>query len=578
MNLVTVALFSAAVLTAAYMLYGSLLSKLLRLDRSARVPSREFEDGVDYIPTSPKYLLGQHFSAIAAAGPITGPILAGLMFGWVPALIWVILGSILVGGIHDFGSLVASIRHKARSIAEIIREYMGKRSYAIFLAYVWLTIVYIVVAFTDIVASSFVGSQTLENGVVVTGGGIATSSLMYLALPVIMALLMRYAKLGLLPATLIFLPLVGFSIWAGQYIPLDLASIFGMSDASAVKMWDVLLLAYCLVASVVPMWILLQPRGHLGGYFLYAALAAGLIGVLFGGNAIAYPAFKGWATAKGEPLMPLLFITVACGACSGFHALVASGTTSKQLRCESDAKPIAYGAMLLEAFVAVISLSCLMMLPANSPALAKNPSPNLIYGLGIANFLSLIKVPAAFGISFGLLAFTTFVYDTLDVSTRLGRYILQELLGWRGTFGRWAATALTAGVPVFFVMQKATDAAGNPIPAWKVFWSLFGASNQLLAALTLIGLTVWLARTYKAWWVWFITGLPTAFMYTMSGWALARSIKQGLFDAEGRLKAGLPSVTTVIAMVLAALALLLLVEMVIVLTRHKKPAETQQAS
>jgi carbon starvation protein len=320
------------------------------------------------------------------------------------------------------------------------------------------------------------------------------------------------------------------------------------------------------------MWLLLQPRGHLGGYFLYAALAAGLIGVLFGGKAIEYPAFKGWASSKGEPLMPLLFITVACGACSGFHALVASGTTSKQLRCESDAKPIAYGAMLLEAFVAVISLSCLMMLPASSPTLAKNPSPNLIYGLGMANFLSLIKVPAAFGISFGLLAFTTFVYDTLDVSTRLGRYILQELLGWQGRAGRWVATALTAGVPVFFVTQKSLDAKGDPIPAWKVFWGLFGASNQLLAALTLIGITVWLARTYRAWWVWFITGLPMVFMYTMSGWALVRFIRIGLFDAEGRLIKACPSTTTIIAMVLAALAALLLVEMVIVLVRPKKPA------
>jgi len=572
MSLLTVAFLSALALGAGYVLYGSLLKRLFRVDGAAKTPAQEFRDDIDYIPTSPKYLLGQHFSAIAAAGPIVGPILAGLMFGWVPALIWIVVGSIFIGGVHDFGALVASVRHKARSIAEIIREHMSRRSYMLFLAFVWLTIVYIIVAFTDIVATSFVGTQTLESGVTVTGGGIASSSMIYLALPIVMALLMRYAKLGLAAATAIFLPLVGVAIWAGQYIPLDLAKMLGITDANAVKVWDVLLLAYCLVASVVPMWILLQPRGHLGGYFLYAALAAGVLGIVFGGRTAEYPAFKGWSSAAGEPMLPLLLITVACGACSGFHALVASGTTSKQLRSELDAKPIAYGAMILEALVAVVSLSCLMMLKSDAQPLRGAPSPNLIYGFGMCNFLGLVGVPAAFGISFALLAFTTFVYDTLDVSTRLGRYILQELTGWQGRFGRWVATAMTAGVPLFFVTQKAVDAKDNAIPAWKVFWSLFGASNQLLAALTLMGLTVWLARTRRAWWVWFVTGVPTAIMYVMSGWALLRSVRAGFFDAEGNLRKAVPSASTVVALVLVVLAAVLLIEMVIALTRKREPA------
>ena len=573
MSLLAVALLSAVVLAAGYLLYGSLLARLFRLDGSAKTPAEEMKDDIDYIPTPKKYLLGQHFSAIAAAGPITGPILAGIMFGWVPALIWILVGSIFIGGVHDFGALVASIRHKARSIAEIIGQYMGRRSYIIFLSFVWIAIVYIIVAFTDIVASSFVGRMELENGVSVTGGAIATSSMLYLALPIVMALLMRYAKLGLGLATVIFLPLVGGAIWVGQYIPFDLAQRLGITDASAIKVWDVLLLAYCLVASAVPMWILLQPRGHLGGYFLYAMLAAGILGIVFGGKTAEFPAFKSLSLAAGNPVFPMLLITVACGACSGFHALVSSGTTSKQLKNELDAKPIAYGAMLLEAVVAVVSLCCLMMLKPDASCLkGSSPNPNLVYGFGMCNFLGLVGVPAAFGMSFALLAFTTFVYDTLDVSTRLGRYIFQELTGWQGRFGRWAATAVTASVPLFFVMQKSVDPKGNPIPAWRVFWPIFGASNQLLAALTLIGITVWLVRTRRKWWVWLVTGIPTAVMYSMSAWALTRFVRQGLFDTEGKFRAAFPGATTCIAVVLLILALLLLVEMIIALTRKPQTA------
>jgi carbon starvation protein len=563
MSLVMVVLLAAVLFLLAFRFYGGALSRLLRLDPNAKTPAVVMNDDVDYIPISPKFLLGQHFSAIAAAGPIVGPILAGVMFGWVPALLWILVGCIFIGAVHDMTALVASIRHKARSIAEVVREYMTPRSYVLFLTFVWIALVYVIVAFTDIVAGSFVGRQTLESGTKVSGGGVASSSLLYLALPVIMGLLMRYAKLSLKWATLIFLPLVGVAIWVGQYIPFDLASLLGISDMQAQKAWDVLLLLYCFIASLVPMWILLQPRGHLGGYFLYAALAGGILGILFGGKAIQYPQFTEWIwhSPKGDPfpLFPILFITVACGACSGFHAIIATGTTSKQLRSEPDAKVIGYGAMLMEGMVAVISLCCVMMLSKETAA-ALIGKPNLIYAQGIGSFLEVIRIPAAFGISFGLLAFTTFVYDTLDVCTRLGRYIIQELTGWHGKFGRWFATALTAGVPLYFVMQKTTDAAGNPIPAWRVFWSLFGASNQLLAALTLLGVTVWLYRKYGARWVFVVTGLPALWMYIMSAWALLRFVRNGFFTPSWVFKGLTPDPVPWVAIVLVALAVLLLVE------------------
>jgi carbon starvation protein len=254
----------------------------------------------------------------------------------------------------------------------------------------------------------------------------------------------------------------------------------------------------------------------------------------------------------------MLFITIACGACSGFHSLIASGTTSKQLRRETDARSIGYGAMLLEAMVAVVSLCCVMVLTADSPLVKQ--SPNFIYALGMGQFLEILGVPAALGVSFALMAFTTFVYDTLDVCTRLGRYIVQELTGLSGTAGAWLGTALTAGVPLVFLLRPNLDALGNPVPAWKTFWSLFGASNQLLAALTLLGVTVWLWRSRRETWVWVVTGIPTALMYVMSTWALATMTLPRFHGPAGWIAPADP--VPWVGLVLLGLAAVMLVEAV----------------
>ncbi|HTU26501.1 MAG TPA: carbon starvation CstA family protein [Pirellulales bacterium] len=555
MTLLAIVVISAVVLSLAYFTYGTLLTRLLELDPQAETPAVTLRDDVDYAPIEPKFLLSQHFSAIAAAGPIVGPIVAGVAFGWLPAWLWILFGSTLIGGVHDFTTLVASIRHNARSIAEVVRDQMSGRAYLLFLAFVWLSLVYIIVAFTDVTASAFIGTLELDDGqkIEILGGGVATSSLLYLALPIIMGLLLRYTRLSITWATVIFLPLVGVAIWAGQKIPLDVEQLFHLDPYQAKRVWNVALLAYCFVASVIPMWLLLQPRGHLGGYFLYLALGGGMLGVLFGGGQVEYPEFTGWVSPKGDALFPMLFVLIACGACSGFHSVIASGTTSKQLRRETDAKLIGYGAMLLEAMVAVVSLCCVMKLSIGHKLIGKDP--NYLYAVGVGDFLRVIGIPVAFGISFGLMAFTTFVYDTLDVCTRLGRYILEELTGRHDRVGRWGATAVTAAVPLFFLLQPPTlDASGNPLPAWKVFWSLFGASNQLLAALTLLGVTVWLWQTRRVWWVWLVTGIPAGLMYTMSTWALV-SIIQKKF-AEGVTLDPVPWV----AVVLIGLAALMLAE------------------
>lgn len=567
-------LFSAVVLLIAYRVYGSLLVRLLQIDPHRTTPAHTLQDDLDYAPQKKMPLLNQHFSAIAAAGPIVGPILAGAAFGWLPAMLWILIGSIFVGGVHDFTALVASVRHQGKSIAEVVREHMSQRAFVLFLAFIWFTLVYIIVAFTDITAASFIGRQTLESGEVVHGGGIASASLMYLALPIIMGLLLRYTRLSNGWAVLIFLPLVGVAIYAGQLYPFDLSALLqriwpDLTEAQAMGRahvtWDVMLLLYCAVASVVPLWMLLQPRGELGGYFLFIALGAGAIGLMAGGKPVELPAFTGWtAAAGGGTLAPMLFITIACGACSGFHALIASGTTSKQLRTEADAKSIGYGSMLLEAMVAIVSLCCVMSL-ASDHQLVKNPQPNYIYALGIGGFLEVINIPPAVGVSFALMAFSTFVYDTLDVCTRLGRFIIQELTGLSGAAGRWLGTIITTGAPMFFVFQAGTDEAGNRIPVWRTFWELFGASNQLLAAITLLGVTVWLWRTRQAAWVWFVTGIPMVLMSVMSLWALIAIIGKHFADGVNA------NPVAWIAILLVCLAVLMIWEGIVIVFRRSQP-------
>lgn len=568
MSLLPIIVVSAVILTIAYFTYGRLVARLLRLDPNKPTPAVEMRDGLDYEPIDSKFLMSQHFSAIAAAGPIVGPILAGLAFGWVPALLWILIGSIFIGGIHDMAALTASVRHKAGSIAEVLKMHMSKRSFVLFLTFVWIALVYIIIAFTDVTTSAFVGETDLGGGVMVQGGAVATSSLLYLVLPVVMGLLLRYTKLSLNWATVIFLPLIAATIYIGPKIPFSIEQVFGLQKSQAQNVWDVALLIYCLVAAVVPVWLLLQPRGHLGGYFLYVALGGGMIGLIFGNHQVEYPQYLGWTSAGGSTLVPFLFITIACGACSGFHSLIASGTTSKQLKHETDARPVGYGSMLLEAMVAIVSLACVMVM-THDPSLTK-PNPNLIYAQGMGRFLETLSVPARFAVPFALMAFVTFVYDTLDVCTRLGRYIIQELTGWNDAKGRWLGTGLTAGVPLWFLLQPPIIEGGKEKPLFQVFWALFGASNQLLAALTLLGVTVWLWRTRRETWVWLVTGLPCLFMYVMSSWALVAMTLPKFRTADGGFQAPAEAVPW-IGLILLVLAALMLVEAVIALAGDRHP-------
>lgn len=553
----------------AYRILGRKLSAHFALDADARTPAHQHRDGVDFEAAKTSYLLPQHFSAIAAAGPIVGPILAGTLFGWFPTWIWILVGAVFIGGIHDFATLIASVRHDGRSIAEVVRQYMNGRSFALFLLFIWVSLVYVLIAFTDVTAGTFVQAAASADAAA-PGPAVATSSVFYLLLAVLMGLALRFTGMSALQAKLVFLPLVFAAIWLGPQAPLDLS---GVAGGNPQRLWNYILIAYCFVASIAPLWLLLQPRGYLGGYFLYLVLLAGVAGIIIGGltgafDVVAPPIMAGsvlFGPAAGPgvaaPMLPILFITVACGACSGFHSIVASGTTSKQLDRETDATPVAYGGMLLEGFFACLSLATVMILA--SPA----GKPDAIYAGGISRFVEqatfgLVGTQVAF--QFALLCFATFVFDTLDACTRLARYVLMELTGWKGRAGAAAATALTLLFPLIVLSIPPLVVDGQTIPAWRIFWNLFGMSNQLLAALALLGVAVWLHKTGRNPWL----GLaPALFMAGISLWALGLTLHKILTLP---IVAGVLWIEAGVATVLAAMALWLLVEAFLIL-RNKSP-------
>ncbi|MEE8551391.1 MAG: carbon starvation CstA family protein [Gemmatimonadota bacterium] len=530
-----------AIFAIAYRVYGGWMSRVFGLNDRHLVPAEERYDGVDHVPTKTQVLLGHHFSSIAGAGPIVGPILAGLFFGWLPALIWIVAGSIFFGGVHDFGSTIASVRHKAKSVAELARQYMTPTAYRLFLAFIWLALVYVVVVFMDLTATTFVNAE-------MNGSGVAISATLFVALAVAMGYAVVRRGLGFRAATLVFVPLVLLAIWAGDVLTVEGGLLPGLAGSEK-NSWNAVLLVYCLVASITPVWILLQPRDYLSSFLLYLAIVGSgaglLIGALTGSGTVAsvWPAIvrSGEVTALGVPhlgpLFPILFITVACGACSGFHSIVASGTTAKQIRCETDTRRVGYGAMLIEGVVAFIALATVMILPFGVDALRSDPIS--VYATGVGTFLATLGLDPRFGAHFGLLALSTFLLTTLDTCTRLGRFVVQEALGWDGTDTKtrlWA-TLITLALPGALVFVTYSDpATGQVLPAWRAVWPVFGATNQLLAGLALLAVTVWLKRTGRQW---AFAALPMAFMLVMTMTAIVILIAQNGLSLLGMIASAL---------------------------------------
>jgi carbon starvation protein len=528
--LAVILIAASAAFLVAYRVYGRWISARLDLSDSHMVPSESQFDGTDYVPAKTPVLFGHHFSSIAGAGPIVGPILAGLFFGWLPAVIWIVLGSIFVGGVHDFGSMVASVRHKGRSIAELARDYMTPLAFKLFLAFIWLALVYVIVVFMDLTAVSFVDVITEEGVETAQGTGVAVASGVFILLAVLLGVVNQKTNIRLGISTLVFVPVLLFAIYLSSGIHSDGGYIPAFfSDPK--HPWLILLLLYCLVASITPVWVLLHPRDYLSSFLLYIAVLGGGLGIVLGSVTGAidvtwpavvspdHPVFQ--EVAHLGPLFPILFITIACGACSGFHSIVSSGTTSKQVRCETDTRRIGYGGMLVEGVVAVIALGTIMTLSFGAEALGGNPVT--LYSAGIGRFLEVFGVPYGFGSMLGLLALSTFLLTTLDTCTRLGRYVLQEFFDWDNAvaWNRTKATLITLAIPGVLAFMSYTTPQGQVIPVWRAIWPVFGATNQLLAGLALLAVSIWLKRTGRSW---LFAGIPMVFMVVMTMTATAMLI------------------------------------------------------
>jgi len=512
-------------LFAGYRFYSPLLERLLGVTGETPTPAVTQRDGVDYVPARAAILFGHHFSSIAGAGPIVGPVIAGMAFGWLPAFAWILLGAVLIGGVHDYATLVASIRHDGRSIGEVARSVISPSAQKILIAFIWLTLIYVLVVFLDLTATTFVAD-----------GGVATSAIFFMVLAILFGVAVYRLRMRVLIATLIFVPLLFVAVFVGEALPIQSSSLPVLwGDAAAWQpaiFWSLILTIYCYIASVLPVWVLLQPRDYLSSYLLYGSVLACGIGLLFGGFSFAFPALTGFESEIG-PLFPALFVTIACGAVSGFHSVISSGTTAKQLAQERDARRIGYGAMIVEGVVALIALCTVVMLARDSELVNAYKTNKVsaigVFSAGMGRFVEVFGLRYEFGAKFGGLAISAFLLTTLDTCCRLGRFLFHEFFGIRSLKARFATTALVVALPMIFLLLPFHDAQGNPVPAWKAIWPVFGTANQLLAGLGLLIVTVWVRRQGKpvAW-----VAVPMVFMFVITLTSLVTVVAGG---TQGRV-------------------------------------------
>ena len=535
---------------AAYKIYGGWMERKLDAMDERLTPAHTMYDGVDYSPAADAVVFGHHFSSIAGAGPIVGPIAAALIFGWGPALLWIVLGVIFIGGVQDYTAMMASLRNKGQSLAQIGRKTMGPLTYRMFLLFILLVLLYVIMVFLDMTAATFapmtLARDGAETNVSRIGGVVATASVFYILLAAVFGHMLYMWKMPLRKATLLAVPLVFGGLWLGQVFPLS-PSMIPAFLGSDKYFWSLGLLVYCLAASVLPVWALLQPRDYLSSFLLYACLLGGAVGLVFGSfsgtAAVTWPMFITNFTPASGWIYPSLCVMIACGAVSGFHAVLASGTTSKQLDKESSAKRVGLGAMLVEAVLAVLALATVMTL-AEKPAMA----PPAVFAAGIERFFKPLGISEGWIMSFAMLAVSTFVLTTLDTCTRLSRIILQELTGiGSDTAGkRVLSTLIVLALPAFVVFQQIPGAGGTLMPAWQAIWPAFGATNQLMGAMALLMIHGWLrGQGKKAWFVFF----PMVFMFVTTLLALEQIIWRNFTQNGSPLVGGLSAVLFALAVV-----------------------------
>ncbi len=565
MNGVVVLVAGIAILIIAYLTYGRWLAKQWGIDPSRETPSHTEEDGVDYVPAKAPVLMGHHFSSIAGAGPINGPIQAAV-FGWVPVLLWVLIGGIFFGAVHDFGALFASLRHKGQSIGEVIASTMGSKAKKLFIIFSYLTLILVVAAFASIVANTFMATYT-ESGAVDLEASAANAttamiSLLFIVIAIAFGFLVYRRNAGLAVSTVIGVAAIAACMVVGlKWHPIYLSN----------TTWMVIVGIYILAASVAPVWILLQPRDYLSSFLLYFMMIVAVVGIIGcgmnGGARMDIPAFAGFKDTLAPTgaslgyMFPALFVTIACGAISGFHSLVGSGTTSKQLNNEKDAQPIAYGGMLIECALAIISLCAVGYIWENY-ASGETVTPTVVFATGISRMLG--SVPGLAGtekVAYTLLVLTVSVFclTSLDTATRLARYMFQEFWLEPGeTHQDVTGYKKTLTNPFVATLITVVMGIGLGLTGYENIWPLFGAANQLLAALGLLAVAAWLGKAGRN------NGMflfPMAFMLAVTIVSLLFTLKT---NVEGIMAGGESAawccVRALISALLIILALILAVD------------------
>ena len=498
MSALLILLIAIVVLALGYVFYGSWLAKQWGVDPNRETPAHTSYDGKDFVPANPAVLMGHHFSSIAGAGPINGPIQAAV-FGWVPVFLWCVLGGIFFGAMHDFGALFASIRHNGGSVGEIMKDSMGVKAQRLFIVFALAVLILVIASFTAVVAGTFASSgpfiSTGDQAGNPANASTAMTSILFIVIACIFGFFVyrKNAKIG--PATVIGIIGIIAIVVIGQYLNLNASRTF----------WVLFIAVYVTVASLLPVWILLQPRDYLSSFLLYGMMilaVISIVGATFTGAAtVEAPAFYGWKNPAGQPLFPFLFITVACGACSGFHSLISSGTSSKQINNEKDAQIIGYGSMVIESALGVISLIAVMVVWSQTSAGGGDrfmlSAPPTIFAGGIATMFASFAGEKSYAVIYNLftLAVSVFALTSLDSATRLCRYLFAELLTPEGkTHEDLTGAAKFFSTPIVSTLIMVIIGCGMGFMGLSQIWSVFGSANQLLAGVAMLAVCTWLGK------------------------------------------------------------------------------------
>lgn len=496
------------VLGGAYLLYGRYLEKTWGIDPNAKTPAYEMEDGVDYVPADTNVVFGHQFASIAGAGPINGPIQAA-MFGWLPVMLWILIGGVFFGAVQDFAAMYASVKNKGRTIGYIIEEYIGKLGKKLFLAFCWLFCILVVAAFADVVAGTFNGFSANDGSTIQANGAVAMTSMLFIVEAVALGMILKYGKLNKWVNTGIAIAMLVAAVAVGLIFPVYISR----------PTWHIIIFIYVLIASVAPVWSLLQPRDYLNSYLLIFMIVAAVVGVFVANPSCNLNAFNGF-NVDGQYLFPILFVTIACGAVSGFHSLVSSGTASKQIKSEKNMLPVSFGAMLMESMLAIIALIAVASFAEGEAAAAGLTTQPQIFAGAIANFLTAAGLPYELVFTLINLAVSAFALTSLDSVARVGRLSFQEFFQEdedkepsafiRLMTDKYFATIIT--LVLAYLLAKV---------GYAEIWPLFGSANQLLSVLALVACAVFLKKTKRQG---VMLWLPMFFMMAVTFTALTMTI------------------------------------------------------